>query len=54
MNLKNINPYDNLSSYIKYFPQSNDIAYIKLIKNKELFNDIKFLYYDTTTKTIFK
>ena len=46
MNLKNINPYVELSSYIKYFPQSKDIAYIKLIKNNELYNDIKFLYYD--------
>ena len=54
MNLKNINPYDNHSSHIKYFPQSKDIAYIKLIKNNELFNDIKFLYYDKKSEEGYK
>ena len=56
MNLKNLMSisYLRLDNYIKYFPQSKDIAYIKLEKNIEIFNDIKFLYYDKKSEEGYK
>ena len=56
MNLKNLMSFSYLmlNNYIKYFPQSKGIAYIKIEKNIEIFKDIKFLYYDTKSEEDYK